>query len=86
MPIPGENKKKVRGGRQARALKKKFGMGEALRKRNKIAFGIDGQFDDTGMPLGIDAVTGYRKSSASIDEPYQKKIEKKLAAFDSKHK
>jgi len=35
LPVPGNQNKKVRGGRQARAMKKKFGMSEIRKRRNR---------------------------------------------------
>ena len=83
---PGMEKIQFRGGRRARANKKKFGLGEVLKERQKLQFGIDGQFDDDGTQLGVTAIHGFRKKTLSTDAPFQEKISKKLAAYDKKGK
>ena len=82
LPIPGLEIKKSRGGRQKRALKKKFGLTEELKQRQHLIFGIDEQFDDKGNQLGITALNKFRKKISNIDKSYQKKIEKKLNIKD----
>ena len=86
LPIPGLEKKDNRGGRQKRAMKKKFGMGEELRARNKVIFGIGGQFDELGEQYGATALEGFRRKTSAIDAPFQKKIEKKLKEADKLRK
>jgi U4/U6 small nuclear ribonucleoprotein PRP31 len=78
LPIPGLEKRVNRGGRQKRANKKKFGMGEELKRRSRVAFGIGGQFDDFGQQFGAAALEGFRKRKAAVDAPFQKKIDSKL--------
>ena len=78
LPIPGLEKKDNRGGRQKRAMKKKFGMGEELRARNKVVFGVGGQFDEFGEQFGVTAIDGFRRKIAAVDASYQKKIDRKL--------
>ena len=82
LPVPGLEKKVNRGGRQKRAMKKKFGMGEELTARNKVVFGVGGQYDELGEQYGITALRGFRKQAAAVDAPFQKKIDKKLKAME----
>ncbi|OHT13387.1 SnoRNA binding domain containing protein [Tritrichomonas foetus] len=84
LPVPGMEKREFRGGRQKRAMKKKFGIGEELTARNKIVFGVGGQFDEDGTQYGATALEGFRKKKAAIDAPFQQKIDKKLKALDKK--
>lgn len=87
LPIPGIDDKKVfRGGRQKRANKKKFGLGEELTARQKVAFGVDGQYDELGVQYGVTALDRYKKQKSSTNIPFQKKIEKKLQGIDKKFK
>lgn len=83
---PGLTKITFRGGRRARATKKKFGIGDLQKERNKLQFGIDGQFLEDGTQLGITALRGFRKKNHAIDAPFQEKISKKLEAYDKKRK
>jgi U4/U6 small nuclear ribonucleoprotein PRP31 len=78
LPIPGLEKKSNRGGRQKRANKKKFGMGEELTARSRVQFGIGGQFDDLGVQFGATALEGFRRQNRAVDAPFQAKIDKKL--------
>ena len=83
LPVPDLVSTKTRGGREARAKKKKFGMSEELRKRQKVAFGVGGQFGEDGEQYGITAFQPLKKSAPKTDEPYQKLIEKKLQALEN---
>jgi U4/U6 small nuclear ribonucleoprotein PRP31 len=78
LAVPGLEKKTARGGRQKRANKKKFGMGEELRRRSRVAFGLDGQFDEVGEQFGAAALDGFRRRHAAVDAPFQMKIDKKV--------
>ncbi|KAH0785138.1 Nop domain-containing protein [Histomonas meleagridis] len=86
LPVPGLENKKTRGGRQKRANKKKFGIGEELTNRQKVAFGIGGQFDEIGVQYGKTALESFRKTKANVDGAFQQKIDKKLKAMDKAHK
>ena len=85
LPVPGLENKKTRGGRQKRANKKKFGIGEELTNRQKVAFGIGGQFDELGVQFGKTALESFRKTKANVDKAFQQKIDKKLKAMDKAH-
>jgi hypothetical protein len=65
--------------REAEACKqKKFGMGEELKQRNRVAFGMDGQFDELGEQFGAVALEGFRRRNAAIDALFQMKMDKKV--------
>lgn len=78
LPIPGMERKDNRGGRRKRAMKKKFGMGEELKARNKVVFGVGGQFDESGEQFGVTAIEGFRRKVSAVDAPFQKKIDRKI--------
>ena len=84
LPIPGFEKREFRGGARKRAMKKKFGIGKELERRNKVIFGIGGQFDEDGTQYGVTALEGFRKNKASTDAAFQDKIDKKLKALDKR--
>lgn len=86
IPVPETVAKKSRGGRQARARKKKFGLNEELEKRQKVAFGIGGQFGELGEQYGVTAFQTLKKEKPKTDEPFQKMIEKKLKKLDESRK
>ncbi|EAY15359.1 SnoRNA binding domain containing protein [Trichomonas vaginalis G3] len=86
IPPPEIVSKKTRGGRQARARKKKFGLNEELEKRQKVAFGVGGQFGEQGEVYGVAAFQKLVKEKPKTDEPFQKMIEKKLKQLDEKRK
>lgn len=87
LPVPGlEDRKPSRGGRQKRANKLKFGLGEELTNRQKVAFGVGGQFDEVGVQYGKTALESFRKKKAKVDTAYQQKIDKKLKAIEKAKK
>ena len=83
LPVPDLVSTKSRGGREARAKKKKFGMSDELKKRQKVAFGVGGQFGEDGEQFGVAAFQPLKKAAPKTDEPYQKLIEKKLQALEN---
>ena len=87
LPIPGlDDKKPSRGGRQKRANKLKFGLGEELTNRQKVAFGVGGQFDELGEQFGKTALESFRKKKSKVDTAFQQKIDKKLKAIEKSRK
>ena len=86
LPVPDLVSTKTRGGRQARANKKKFGLTEELKNRQKVAFGVGGQFSEVGEQYGVTAFQKIKKITPKSDEPFQRKIEKKLQALEKSRK
>lgn len=80
---PGSKRKVNRGGRQARAYKKKFGMSKEQKARLKVLMGVDGQFAENGTQYGVTAFRRIKRES-SRDAPFQEKIAKKLSSLNAK--
>jgi len=67
LPAPDDKPKKRRGGRRARAIKRKYEVTELRKEANRIQFGIEAQdeFRDTGRTLGrLGKVTGKLRLNA----------------------
>lgn len=86
IPIPGLEKNDKRGGRKSRAMKKKFGMPVELKLRQRVALGIDGQYDESGTQFGMSALENITKVQYSKDSAFDAKIDKKMKALDKAFK
>ncbi|EGG17774.1 hypothetical protein DFA_08773 [Cavenderia fasciculata] len=54
LPAPAEHKKNKRGGRKARAVKKRYGMTDMRKAQNRMAFGEEEKtIGDSGIGLGM---------------------------------